>query len=33
MTSTEAGVALGRSVAEYDLRHAFRPLENDHHKR
>ena len=26
-TSTEAGVALGRSVAKYDLRHAFRPLE------
>jgi VCPO second helical-bundle domain len=25
-TSTEAGVALGRSVAKYDLRHAFDPL-------
>ena len=25
-TSSEAGVALGRSVAKYDLRHAFRPL-------
>ena len=23
--SSEAGVALGRSVAKYDLRHAFRP--------
>jgi hypothetical protein len=25
-SSSEAGVALGRSVAKYDLRHAFRPL-------
>ncbi len=25
-SSSQAGVALGRSVAKYDLRHAFRPL-------
>ena len=32
-TSSEAGVALGRSVAKYDLRHAFRPLGKDRHIR
>jgi hypothetical protein len=27
--SSEAGVNLGRNVANYDLRHAFQPLEDD----
>ncbi len=31
--SSEAGVALGRSVAKYDLRHAFRPLREEGHTR
>ena len=30
--STEVGVALGRNVARYDLRHAFRPLSDWRHQ-
>jgi hypothetical protein len=29
--STEAGVALGRDLARYDLRHAFQPVDCEEH--